>query len=80
VLNSLPCSLKILKESFSKRKVVCFSSFKKYDKEDHRTLLYAWGAMKLDDQILHQIWTMMSSQDFCAYGVMILKKNKSQNS
>jgi hypothetical protein len=48
------------------RKVVCFSSFKNYDKEGHRTMLYAWGVMMPDCRTLHQIWTATSSQDACA--------------
>jgi hypothetical protein len=48
------------------RKVVYFSFLKNYDKGDHHTLLYTWGATMLDHIKLHQIWTMASLQVACA--------------
>ena len=64
--NMCPCSLKILKETFSMRKVVFLFFLKNYDKRDRHTLLYAWGETMPNLRTLHQSWIAMSSQYACA--------------
>jgi hypothetical protein len=68
--------MKTLKEIFSMRKVDYIFFLKNYVKGDHCTLLYAWGAMIIDHRMMHQKWTMTSLQAACAWGVMILKQEK----
>jgi hypothetical protein len=46
--------MKTLKEAFSMRKVGYLFFLKNYVKGDRCTLLYAWGAMMLDDRMLNQ--------------------------
>jgi hypothetical protein len=48
------------------RKVDYLFFLKNYVKGDRHTLLYAWGATMLDHHMLHQKWTVTSSQAACA--------------